>query len=226
MQMQSLTITSKPKSFGSYAEVSQTSPMRWRVYFADKDNVLHPQSNWWKCKDFLNDTVFFLATGKGFSIYGYNGAYEVNDPFVYVGVKDIPTDVPFLENLKVLNSFLNSQRMPEIEVELVEGVQYMLVIHRVYFENTFYISAITSLIRGCVYGTVKTIDDIFAAESTISSPTYKKSVTNWLSPKTREKFKKIVYLNYQYHGDTYNSVYNVHDAGLQSWTNSPMSKEF
>ena len=224
--MQSLTITPNPKTFSSYSEVNQPSPMRWRVYFADKDNVLHPQSNWWKCKDFLNDVVFYLATGKVFSIWSFNNEHQVNDEVVYMGLKAIPDHVPFIDNLKILNKFLDQQQMPSVGIVDVEGVQYMLTIPRIYFENTFYVSAITSLIRGCVYGTVKTVDDIFVAEGTINNPKYKTSVIKWLSPQTREKFKKLLYLNYQYSGHKFVTDSAIHNAGLQAWTNSPMSKEF
>ena len=224
--MPSLKLAAKQPSFNSYAEVLQLSPMRWRVYFADDNGELTAQSNWWKCKDFLNDTVFFLSTGKAFSIYGYNGGYKVNDDLVYVGVKDIPKNVPFLENLKVLNTFLKEQGMPEVSTVEVEGVQYMLCIPRVYFENTFYVSAITSLIRGCVYGSVETIQDIMEAEPTTQNEKYQTSIRKWLTPKTRDKFKDIVYLNYQYHGKEFKASIHIHDAGIQAWTNSPMSKEF
>ena len=224
--MPSLKLAAKQPTYSSYAEVSQTSPMRWRVYLANKNGVLTAQSNWWKCKDFLNDTVFFLETGYAFSIYGYNGGYQVNDKIVYVGVKNIPENVPFLDNLKVLNAFLKDQEMPEVEVYTVEGVQYMLGIPRMYFENTFYISAITSLIRGCVYAPVSTIQDIMSIEPTTKSVKYQTSIKKWLTPKTREKFREILYLNYQYHGKEFQGEYAIHNAGLQSWTNSPMSAEF
>lgn len=206
----------------SYAEVSQKSPMRWSVLFVNEDGVATGQHGWWKCKDFLNDCVIYLHTGRKFPMYGFNNELKLNDGVAYVALKNIPDF--FEENLGYLNEFLAERGLPVItwhEHDGGCGVQAVIGIDEKYWCSTFTISVITSMIRSCAYAKlVNDISEFWQHEPTLVG--YIDSVLPHFVPENFEKCAKILFKNYQYDGTTALtcSTYSIHNAGLQSWLNS------
>lgn len=139
------------KHTGSYAEEGQTNPIRWINLKQVDAKTFESSSNWWKCKDFLNDLAYTYKTGKSFSIYGWNagevGHPEPGKPF-WFAIKNLSE--PFFHNIKnVLNPWLKTQGMPELQ--LVKQDPVLLALDPKYFDNTYNISLITLIVRLCNY---------------------------------------------------------------------------
>lgn len=206
----------------SYAEVSQKSPMRWCVLKVEADGSAVGQHSWWKCKDFLNDSVMYLRTGKEFPMYGYSNKLVLNDFGAYVALKSIPDF--FEDNLGHLNNWLVERGLPEIlwfDHDEGCGVEAVIGIPKEYWDSTFAISAITSLIRSCVYKKmVNNVSELFAQEPTLNG--FMENVDKIFKPVNFPMFNELIYKNYQYDGKGDNkNTYTIHNAGLQSWINSP-----
>ena len=143
------------KHTGSYAEEGQTNPIRWINLKKIDDKTFESASNWWKCKDFLNDLAYTYQTGKSFSIYGWNAGNIPTPPKgedFWFAVKNLSSD--FFHNIEnVLNPWLKEQKMPE--VKLVKQDPVLLALHPKYFDNTYNISLITLIIRLCNYEGMK-----------------------------------------------------------------------
>lgn len=141
----------KIKHSGSYAEEGQTNPIRWINLKKVGENKFESASNWWKCKDFLNDMAYTYMTGKSFSIYGWNAGTIGHPPKgedFWFGIKNLSE--PFFHNIEnVLNPWLDTQKMPR--VKLVKQDPVLLALDPKYFENTYNISLITLIIRLCNY---------------------------------------------------------------------------
>lgn len=204
----------------SYAEVSQKAPLRWCVLDVKEDGTAVGQHGWWKCKDFLNDSVIFMATGKEFDMYGYVNPLQLNDGVGYVALKAVPEF--FEENLGYLNEWLVERDMPPITVHEHDGgkgVEKVIGIDEYYWCSTFTISVITSLIRSCVYKKMMNdVTELFAQEPTLTG--YMDKVDNVFVQNNTPMFKKLLYKNYQYDRNNMGSTYTIHNAGLQSWINS------
>lgn len=206
----------------SFCEVPQKSPLLWSVLFVDDAGNAEGQHGWWKCKDFLNDSVVYLRTGKEFPMYGYKNKLKLNEDGAYVALKNIPKF--FEENLGYLNTWLVERNLEPItwhEHDGNFGVQAVIGIPTDYWQSTFTISAITSLIRCCVYKQlVNNIDELFNEEPTLNG--YIDSVKKIFIPDNMPMFKQLIYKNYQYDGSNVNTPnHTIHNAGLQSWINSP-----
>jgi hypothetical protein len=223
MQMpSSIKIASIPSA--SYAEVSQKSDMRWAVVHVNEEGVATGQHGWWKCKDFLNDSVIFLATGREFPMYGYQNKLTLNEEGAFVALKNIPDF--FKDNLAHLNHFLAGRDMPPISwVEHDKGckVEAVIIIPTFYWESTFTISAITSMIRSCVYKKISSMEEGFAEEPTLKG--YIEKLLPVFVVSNRPIWKGLLFKNYQYDGSTKEKVFaagttTIHNCGLQSWLNS------
>lgn len=206
----------------SYAEMGQKAPLCWSVLKVEEDGSAIGQHGWWICKDFLNDSVVYLRTGKEFLMYGYQNKLVLNDIGAYVALKNVPDF--FEENLGYLNSWLCERGMEPItwhEHDKGCDVQAVIGVPTSYWESTFTISAITSLIRSCVYKKlVNDISEMFAEEPTLSG--YFDKVDKVLRPENMPLFKQLIYKNYQYDGSNLDTPEHIiHTAGLQRWINSP-----
>jgi len=203
----------------SFAEVGQKAPLRWAVCYADGKTLIG-QHGWWKCKDFLNDSVVYLDTGKEFGVYGYNNKLKINDEGGYVALKHVPKF--FASNVAVLNAWLKKRGFAELSLHEHDGnlgVEAVILIPTIYWKNTFLISIITSLIRACVFQEEKTVEAMMAHEDTFNN--YTDKVLPLFVPENVDKMNQLLFLNYQYSGrKMLDNTYNIHNAGMQSWSNS------
>ncbi len=200
-----------------FSEIDQKAPLRWALTYRDGD-VFAGQHGWWKCKDFLNDVVIYLQTGMEFGIYGFNNKAKLNEDGGYVALKNVPEF--FEHNLALLNEWLIERGFTPIDY-MHEGDSHVILIPTEYWQNTFYISAITSLIRSCVYAKHDTFDECMAEEPTLQG--FGTKLMMQLLPENTEKFNNLLFLSYQYNRDNQppaHSTHIYHNAGLQSWINS------
>lgn len=202
----------------SFAEVPQTAPLRWALGYINGD-VFEGQHGWWKCKDFLNDVVIYLKTGKNFDMYGFNNKAKLNEEGGYLALKNVPDF--FGDNLTLLNKHLLNKGFAPIDYVDVDDkvVDGYILIPSMYWENTFLISVITSYIRACVYSKCSSWEECVKNESTLTG--FYSKVEEQLTLDNLPILNKTLYLNYQYNGTMpINDTYAVHNAGLQSWLNS------
>lgn len=205
----------------SFSEVSQKAPLRWALCYREDATTFTGQHGWWKCKDFLNDTVVYLATGKEFSIYGYKNVAKINEEGGWVALKNVPEF--FEHNLAILNEWLLDRGFTPIDYLHISGgaVEHAIMIPREYWGNTFFISVITSLIRACVYEKGDDLEKFVFNEPTLME--YWHQVKALLKPEHTEYFNKLLFVNYQYDSSNHPASYDTHvyhNAGLQSWINS------
>lgn len=139
-----ITITEK----GFYTEISQPNPLRWMIVTPTEDGGFKNETGWLKCRDFFNDYVYARQTGKTFSIYGLDTS-KINvapkDQPMYL-LLDVCTQA-FQHNLEVLNIWLLSQDLPQIEFEYYKDKKWLIALDPFYLENTHHISLITLFIR-------------------------------------------------------------------------------
>lgn len=142
------------KPFARYAEETQPNPLQWAIVAPDEDGVFQQSSAWIICKDFFNDLAYFLQTGHGFSIYGFNagqigGVYNKHDP-VFMVVKNFkPT---FVNNVDKVNDYLASKGYPIVQISNVDKDHLLIKWDPWFFSNTYYISLMSLIIRLCNYG--------------------------------------------------------------------------
>ena len=202
----------------SFSEVGQKAPLRWALCYKDGDSF-EGQHGWWKCKDFLNDTVVYLRTGQEFEIYGYENKAKINDEGGYLALKNVPAF--FEDNLIMLNEQLLSVGLEPIECFNGEGeVEKVVLVPSFYWSNTFFISFITSLIRSCVYAKTTAFIDCINKEETLTG--YFNKAWDKLKPEHFDRMNELMFLNYQYNAKDLGKcdTYLIHNAGLQSWCNS------
>ena len=214
-----LTVIKPTKSFSSYVEVGQVNPLRWRLCFKNGDK-LTPQSNWWKCKDFMNDVVIYLRTGKVFSVYSFHNEQKINEEGGYMALKNVHQD--FEWNLPILNKYLESKGFPGLSLvphQAEDDTTHVVLIPTIYWQNTFYISYITALIRSCCFGKCATIEELASKEEYLQHLWFEQ-LDNMFDKKLTAKMNELIYINYQYDGKKLDNTYNIHNAGMQTWYNS------
>lgn len=139
-----ITITQK----GPYVEVAQPNPLRWMIVTPTEDGGFKNETGWLKCRDFFNDYVYARHTGKTFAIYGFDTS-KINvapkDQPMYM-LLDVCTQY-FQHNLEVLNIWLLSQDLPQIEFEHYKDKMWLIALDPLYLESTHHVSLITLFIR-------------------------------------------------------------------------------
>jgi hypothetical protein len=212
------------KNTGEYSEIPQRSPMRWRLLQKVDSTTLVDQTLALKCKDFFNDVVIYKRTGEQFSIYGFNNKVEFTDGGMYTAITNI--DAPsFFPNLTTINVYLESKGLPPIAVlESATKDVHILHIPETYWDNTFFISMVSSLIRSCSYGKKGEVTQLCQEEPTLVS--YMHKVDPFFNSGFLPKANTILFSNYQYSGKDVKKLVHagtfsyMHNAGLQSWYHS------
>lgn len=207
------------------AEIFQPNPLRWAICKPDGKGNAEVISTWIKCKDFFNDLTYTIQTGKNFSIYGFNAASysppKKGQP-VYFALKFLFPE--FFHNMKILNSFLKEQGVPEIEVEKQQLNSALITVPGYYFERTYNTSLVTLLIR------LMNVQTKFTSFDEVLKFDYPQQELNLLNPvKTKgwwfnkfpEAGKKFVWhASKENNSDNPNLPYIstlVHNNGVLSW---------
>jgi len=139
-----------PKKFlYNFAEVPQQNPLRWTLYYRDKDGLFYPQEHEFRCKDYFND---FVASyhGKECSIYGMKTANVKKNIYgMLVGVTNVTQ--AFVHNIeKCLNPKLEAETGHKLYPTTVEDMpgKVLFLLPRELFNTTYTISFLTLMIRG------------------------------------------------------------------------------
>lgn len=219
-----LSVKIVPKN--TYAEESQTNPLRWYILDKQADGSFVNVSANIKCKDFFNDLAYTLQTGKTFTIYGFNAGSLGLKPENPVWMLLTNTTDAFKNNFEVMNKWLTTQGAPQIPLEDADK-GLVITFDPWYFKNTYRISLISLLIRiiNCDKA-FKNFQEIAAYDVPEYGDKHKWSsvVKRGMYFNVPKKYDKYVW----YCGPTVNSVdYNesqyglagyVHNNGVLGWS--------
>ena len=210
----------------SYSEISQPNPMRWEVLKRVGD-TFNPMTGKIKCRDFFNDMVMFRQFKKVFCIYGFNNEMDLGKAGVWFRISQVSDKATFRSNLEMLNDALTEQ--------LGFGIQFfdhrtgiLLFIPEYFWTKTYYISALTGLIRLLSYGVkfnswAELMDNTLYIADKAFDDKCMKLIKAW-GFKVPAQYNDYVW----YAGDTYNSVKTkpgsvsisvLHNNGVRSWSN-------
>ena len=207
----------------TYSEISQKNPLRWEILFRDGDSF-KPVTGKLKCRDFFNDMVARLMDGKLFQIYRFDNSVAVNKDGVWFRLTGIEKKAVFIKNLEVLNNYLAEALGFGMMVVNRKDDQLMLFIPRYFWTKTYYISALTGLIRIANYGV-----EFESYEKMLSSPLIQQDGAingNGLKLMKKIGFKMPEQYNayWWYHDKNYNSVKSpdmsdstIHNNGVNGW---------
>jgi hypothetical protein len=154
----------------TYSEVGQPNPLRWRIMLRKKD-TLHSQSGLIKCKDFFNDVVAWKQGKHRFKIYLFDNKITFNRAGLYFILTGISNREMFLANLDVLNEKIKENLNTKISY-YTTARKSKVVIHipNPLWENTYYISVVSMMIRLCNYNCVyKKWEDFFHADAPMNT---------------------------------------------------------
>lgn len=150
---------------GTYAEVDQNNPLRWRIMHRVKD-IMVSQSHLIKCKDFFNDVVAWRMAKKEFSIYRFSNKIRFNKYGVWIHLTNIDNMEMFLANMVMVNAKLKEQLDVVVRVEKQSDTELLIMIPSKVWTSTYYISLLSLAIRWCNYNHLyKSWEDMFAPNS-------------------------------------------------------------
>jgi len=201
-----------------YGEAAQHNPLRWAIYtHSQEDQLFHPQSAWFKCKDFFNEVTALYNHGTRANIYGFSTKepFMVNPYGVFIRLKALRKG--FYDNIEVLNTLLEAQLGTKLLPVPVEDMkdECLLLLPRVLFNSTYIISKVTLWIRCCnvevVFESMEKMQEL-SPESLV-----KRASLNLLVPDSHKKY-------WFYAGKDHNSekspdayVSLIHNNGFASW---------
>lgn len=212
-----------------YSEIQQANPLKWRILYKNEDGSLSSQAGLIKCKDFFNDLVA-VRHGKPINIYGFDATkIKYNEEGLWVLLSNVFNCEQFMQNIdKAINPTLQEFGLGKIEVYKHTKTRCLILLPDGLFKATFYMSAVTALIRACNYDidyeqwedffTKDTSPIVSRVEKCFSVEACKHLTTKKLSlPEGTEKY-------WFYAGKIYNSDYTgylgastYHDNGVTSW---------
>jgi hypothetical protein len=132
----------------NYSEIGQPNPIRWMNLKLIGPDTYEPVSEWWKCKDFMNEVVTSYTLGRDFSIYGFevthNTFFNMEDTTLPLLLKNVSKS--FLVNMGVVNDHLLNEGYPAVEV-YQHDMGAFIKIPLEYLANTLFMSQVTLFIR-------------------------------------------------------------------------------
>ena len=136
----------------TYSEVGQANPLRWRIMLR-KGDTLHSQSGLLKCKDFFNDVVAYKRAKLKFKIYSFENDVKFNREGLYLHLTEIQNQDTFCDNMNVLNQTIFDDLQTIVGyTKQADGSVVICIPHKLW-NNTYYISLVTMMIRLCNYNT-------------------------------------------------------------------------
>ena len=208
-----------------YSEISQKNKMRWMNVKPVGEDTYEPVSHWWKCKDFMNEVVTSFHLRKPFRIYGFSvdpkTFFAEGQVHLYLIVKNI---LPAWEhNMQLINKYVMDKGMPPVVYQQQDSF-YLLTLNNAYLQNTFFMSAITLLIRMANVETKhNSVEDIFKDEENSADHENIQAVVKKDMGSFPNKLKE--YLWYYPSGDGLKktekdntfSTSMMHNCGVVSW---------
>jgi hypothetical protein len=210
---------------GTYAEIDQNNPLRWRIMHRVKD-TMKSQSHIIKCKDFFNDVVAWRMAKKELYIYRFSNKIKFNKYGVWLHLTNIDNMELFLSNMDVVNAKLKEQLDVSVRIEKHSDSELLIMIPSKVWSSTYYISLLSLAIRWCNYNIAyKTWEEMF----NIDSPAYK-AEDEACNEKTLgfvqkhgfavDKAKELWYnAGHKYNSNSKEPVISsiVHDNGICGW---------
>jgi hypothetical protein len=150
----------------SYSEMGQPNPLRWRIMHKRGD-TFYSQSGLIRCKDFFNDVVAWKKVKKEFNVYRFYNKIKFNVGGVYLHLTNISNKTQFNHNLAIVNAQLEKDLKVSLTTTPVSEGVVVLIPNKVW-TSTYYISAVSLLIRGCNYNYLyKDWADFFSATAAL-----------------------------------------------------------
>ena len=211
----------------TYGEISQPNPMRWRIMYRKKDKLIG-QSGLMKCKDFFNDIVAYRKTKHEFSIYGFkNSTIKFNRWGLYFHLTNISNPEKFIQNVeKTLNVKLKEQLNTTVRLYPQDNNSVVIRIPLKLWDNTYYISLATMVLRLCNYGDVyESWEDLYKPGSPINTVDHAFNAKAKEYTKTNGFLLPEKYRKYWFFAGAVNSESNswknavtiVHNCGCNTW---------
>jgi len=219
-------VTIKPLG-NRYIENGQPNPIQWYILKETEDGFIN-QTDAFKCKDFLNDVVYYLNTKQSFSIYEFDTSI----------LKDISLEKPlplyltnlcpkFIDNInKVVNPWFKENGWPQLDVHKVEETTAILFLDPFYLKNTYNVSLVTLIVRLCNYQPFNSFKELKAYKYPYQDQAlWDTALDNNIYFNLPDKVKEYIW----YQGDGYNNkkmvhtdyrtTSYVHNCGFVAWSN-------
>jgi hypothetical protein len=215
-----------------YSEMGQPNPLRWRIMHKRGD-TLFSQSGLIKCKDFFNDVVAWRVAKQSFMMYRFNNQVKFNREGLYLHLTGISDYSLFWDNFDYVNARLKQDLGVEVSVHNSDSSSAIICIPHKVWKSTYYISALSLLIRACNYkcsyedwesffkdtAPLKTVDGAvnYKARKYIAKHGFKLPV----------KFRKLWYRcmgHYNSEDSPQASPSIVHNNGVNDWVNNMGAK--
>lgn len=135
----------------TYSEEPQSNLLRWQIYKQITPTEYHSVTGKFKCKDFFNDFIVAYRAKYPFVKYGFQSDPNLVNPDDPDGIPVVLTNIVknFKKNLSIANKWLVEQGFPKLSPEFFSPKECLMYIPWEYTKNTYYISAVSLLIRLC-----------------------------------------------------------------------------
>lgn len=212
----------------TYGEVPQANPLRWRIMYREKKELVS-QSALIKCKDFFNDVVAWKNAQTEIKIYGFDNKIKFNRAGLYFCLTNIDSLRRFKKNIAVINQRLEQDLNTKLTIYSLGRGKAVLHIPNELWKTTYRISTVTMLIRVSNYEYEFTDwESFFAPQSPLNTVETafkegaKKLVQHqgFLEP---EKAKGCWYFSRNGHTSNGKNPFFpsiVHNNGAQDWANA------
>lgn len=138
------------KHNAQYNEIPQPNPLRWRIMYR-KGDVLTSQSCLIKCKDFFNDVVAWKKAKKAFVIYNFKNNVKFNREGLYLHLTEVGEMDTFVNNLYRVNQRIFDDLKVILRYTVMDDHSIVVIIPNKLWNNTYYISLVSMMIRLCNY---------------------------------------------------------------------------
>lgn len=204
--------------FKEYNEATQNNPLRWEICYLDKEtNTLIPQAAKMKCKDFFNDLVAAYR-GEFFNIYNFdNKSVKLAEDGVYFRLSYVKD----FEQMKVsLDALCNPEHPPVLSKYPYGKEKALLFIPRWYFNNTYYISLLSHIVRMSNYDKALTSWEDYKTLTRAKEPgLFSEHLLNWkwTLPEHLKEYWFFCGFNHNSSkkGPYYSSL--IHNNGFKNW---------
>ena len=203
-----------------YSEEGQTNPIKWCLLQKQTNTDFKMVSDWFKCKDFLNDVVVAYKKKQFFTIYAFTAPKECfprTTGKFYIGVSKTTTN--FQHNLTILNEWL-PEKITLFNTE--DKKSFILGVGKYYFQNTYRISMLSLAIRICNYEVkFESVEDMLEWYPNEGNDVslWGNCKKSWVLP-TEDIWvasSNITSLSYKPKGNDYQLKHYVHNSGVKTW---------
>lgn len=215
----------------TYSEEPQQNQIRWQIYKQVAPGEYHSVSGKFKCKDFFNDFIVAYRAKIKFSKYRFDANFNDVNPDDEEGIPVVLTNLVqnFTHNISIANKWLKGNGFPKLSPEMFDSKSCLMYIPWEYTHNTYYISALSLVIRLCNYGEIKFKESFEEVKNNAKLREKEMKLANTLIHKRMDKLgntsKYLWWYNKNNHfpsknmkPDHYSFNSLTHNCGIASWT--------